>query len=118
MKQALFIAGILFAIIFTLFTYWQLNDPDPILWVPVYGSAIYVSVQAIRGQVNRELILVLFVLSTMAGIQLWTEMTAWEGFMTDGLAMKTMNQELAREAVGLWICSTAFVLFYSLAKRN
>jgi hypothetical protein len=54
----------------------------------------------------------------MAGIQLWTEMTAWEGFMTDGLAMKTMNQELAREAVGLWICSTAFVLFYSLAKRN
>jgi uncharacterized membrane protein (UPF0136 family) len=118
MKQALFISGILFAIIFTLFTYWQFNDPDPILWVPVYGSAIYVSVQAIRGQVNRELILVLFVLSTMAGIQLWTEMTAWEGFMTDGLAMKTMNQELAREAVGLWIGSAALTLFYSLAKRN
>ena len=118
MKQALFIAGILFTIIFTLFTYWQFNDPDPILWVPVYGSAVYVSIQAIRGKVNHELLTVMFVLSTMAGIQLWTEMTAWEGFMTDGLAMKTMNQELAREAVGLWICSFAFTLFYSLEKRK
>lgn len=116
MKQTLFISGILFTIIFTLFAYWQLNDPDPILWVPVYGSVIYVSAQAIRGKVNRELIGVLFVLSLMAGIQLWSEMTAWEGFMTDGLAMKTMNQELAREAVGLWICSAALALFYSVDK--
>jgi hypothetical protein len=54
----------------------------------------------------------------MAGIQLWTEMTAWEGFMTDGLAMKTINQELAREAVGLWICSAALILFYSLAPKK
>ncbi|MEY3646449.1 MAG: hypothetical protein RL127_1157 [Bacteroidota bacterium] len=118
MKQALFIAGILFTIIFTLFTYWQFNDPDPILWVPVYGSAVYVSIQAIRGKVNHELLTVMFVLSTMAGIQLWTEMTAWEGFMTDGLAMKTMNQELAREAVGLWIGSFALIVFYSLEKRK
>lgn len=116
MKQTLFISGILFTIIFTLFAYWQLNDPDPILWVPVYGSVVYVSAQAIRGKVNSELVSILFVLSLMAGIQLWSEMTAWEGFMTDGLAMKTMNQELAREAVGLWICSAALALFYSVDK--
>lgn len=116
MKQTLFISGILFTIIFTLFAYWQLNDPDPILWVPVYGSVVYVSAQAIRGKVNHELVSILFVLSLMAGIQLWSEMTAWEGFMTDGLAMKTMNQELAREAVGLWICSAALALFYSVDK--
>ncbi len=116
MKQTLFIAGILFTIIFTLFAYWQLNDPDPILWVPVYGSVVYVSAQAILGKVKRELVSVLFILSLMAGIQLWSEMTAWEGFMTDGLAMKTMNQELAREAVGLWICSAALALFYSIDK--
>lgn len=116
MKQTLFISGILFTIIFTLFAYWQLNDPDPILWVPVYGSVVYVSAQAIRGKVNRELVSILFVLSLMAGIQLWSEMTAWEGFMTDGLAMKTMNQELAREAVGLWTCSAALALFYSVDK--
>ena len=116
-KQALSIFGIFFTIVFLLFTYWQLNDPDPILWVPIYGSAAYVSFQAFRGFVNKELVAVLFVLSIMAGIQLWVEMTAWEGFMTDGLAMKTINQELAREAVGLWIASFSFAIYYLLEKK-
>lgn len=116
-KQAISMIGILFTIIFLLFTYWQFNDPDPILWVPIYGTAVYVSFQAFRGFVNKELVAVLFVLSTMAGIQLWVEMTAWEGFMTDGLAMKTMNQELAREAVGLWIASFSLAIYYLLEKK-
>lgn len=116
-KQAISILGILFSIVFLLFTYWQFNDPDPILWVPIYGVATFVSFQAFRGFVNKELLAVLFVLSTMAGLQLWMEMTAWEGFMTDGLAMKTMNQELAREAVGLWIASLSFAIYYLLEKK-
>ncbi len=116
-KQAISILGILFSIVFLLFTYWQFNDPDPILWVPIYGVATFVSFQAFRGFVNKELLAVLFVLSAMAGIQLWMEMTAWEGFMTDGLAMKTMNQELAREAVGLWITSLSFAIYYLLEKK-
>lgn len=111
------IVGLLFSIIFLLFTYWQFNDPDPILWVPIYGAATYVSFQAFRGHVNKELIAVLFLLSTMAGIQLWVEMTAWEGFMTDGLTMKTVNQELAREAVGLWIAAFSFAVYYLLNKK-
>ncbi len=109
--------GIFFTLTFILFTYWQFNDPDPILWVPIYGVATYVSFQAFRGFVNKELMIVLFVLSTCAGIQLLVEMTAWEGFMTDGLAMKTMNQELAREAVGLWIASFSFAVYYLLEKK-
>lgn len=116
-KKAISFLGILFSLIFLLFTYWQFNDPDPILWVPIYGVATYVSFQAFRGMVNKELTIVLFALSTFAGIQLWVEMTAWEGFMTDGLAMKTMNQELAREAVGLWIASFSFALYYLLEKK-
>jgi hypothetical protein len=43
-------------------------------------------------------------------------MDAWEGFLTDGLSMKTQNQELAREAVGLWIGSFSFATFYTLSK--
>lgn len=115
-KKTISFLGILFSVVFLLFTYWQFNDPDPILWVPIYGVATYVSFQAFRGIVNKELILILFILSTFAGIQLWVEMTAWEGFMTDGLAMKTLNQELAREAVGLWIASFSFAIYYLLEK--
>ncbi len=111
-----FTLGALFSVIFALFTYWQLNDPDPILWVPVYATAVYTSIQAMRGKTNQELLLVLLCLSFFAGLQLWMEMTAWEGFLTDGLSMKTYNQELAREAVGLWIASGSLALFYGLHK--
>ena len=110
--------GAIFAIVFVLFTYWQLNDPDPILWVPIYGVATYVSFQAFRNHTNSESLIVLFVLSASAGLQIWSEMTAWEGFITDGLSMKTMNQELAREAVGLWIASFSFVLYYFLNPKK
>jgi hypothetical protein len=49
---------------------------------------------------------------------MWIEMTAWEGFITDGLSMKTHNQELAREAVGLWIASASFALFFIVEKMK
>lgn len=112
------VLGGLFGILFLLFSYWQLNDPDPVLWVPVYLTAAYTSFQALRGKINSELLIVLFCLSFFAGLQMWIEMTAWEGFLTDGLSMKTHNQELAREAVGLWIASTSFALFYLIEKKK
>ena len=117
-RKIQFILGAILGLVFLLFTYWQLNDPDPILWVPVYATAVYTSLQAMRGKSNPELLLVLFCLSLFAGIQLWVEMTTWEGFLTDGLSMKTHNQELAREAVGLWIASGSFALFYGLVKMK
>jgi hypothetical protein len=116
MQKTIFIFGVLFTIIFLLFSYWQLNDPDPILWVPIYGVATYSSFQAARNKINPELMLVLLVLSFTAGLQTWMQMDAWEGFLTDGLSMKTHNQELAREAVGLWITSLSFLGFYGLSK--
>jgi hypothetical protein len=110
--------GAIFAIVFALFSYWQLNDPDPILWVPVYAASSYVSIQAFRNKTNSELLIILFVLSASAGLQIWSEMTAWEGFLTDGLSMKTINQELAREAVGVWIASFSFVMYYFLNPKK
>jgi hypothetical protein len=117
-RKIQFTLGALFCLIFALFTYWQLNDPDPILWVPVYATAAYIAFQVMRGKTNEELLIVLFCLSLFAGLQLWMEMTAWEGFLTDGLSMKTHNQELAREAVGLWIASASFAMFYGLEKNK
>lgn len=118
MRNVQFILGFFSGLVFLLFTYWQFNDPDPILWVPVYATAVYTSIQAMRGKTNPELLIVLFCLSFFAGLQLWVEMTAWEGFLTDGLSMKTHNQELAREAVGLWIATGSFALFYGLEKKK
>ncbi len=116
MKNLLIILGWSFTLIFLLFAYWQLNDPDPIIWIPPYLIASYISFKAARNQVNHELLIVAIIMSFAAGLQIWTEMDAWEGFLTDGLSMKTHNQELARESVGLWISTFSYIIFYILNK--
>ncbi len=108
---------LLLAIVFLLFTYWQFNDDDPILWVPIYLTAFYISFRAYQGHVNKELILVLIFLGLAAALNSYTQMTAWEGLITQGLSMKSHNQELGREALGLVICVAAFVLAYFKPNR-
>lgn len=113
-----FISLILF-LIFLLFAGWQYNDPDPILWIPIYGIAAYCSWQSFRGHSNKELLIILIIISGAAAINSWSQMTSWEGIMTDSLAMKTLNQELARESLGLGICNVAFLycLFFTKNKK-
>ncbi len=108
--------ALLFGLIFLLFTYWQFNDPDPIWWVTVYLVSAYSSYQAFRGKYNLELLAVLAVLYAAGTVNAWSQMTGWEGFFSEGegLSMKTVNQELARESAGLGICAVAMVLFWAM----
>jgi hypothetical protein len=107
---------LLLSLIFVLFAYWQLNDPDPVLWVSVYLIAAFYSYKASKGQVNTELQLVLGLASFIAAANTVLQVTAYEGIMPDGLAMKTLNQELAREGLGLLIVGSSFV--FNLLARN
>lgn len=103
--------------VFLLFGAWQYNDPDPLLWMTIYGIAAYTAWRAYRNQSNPELLVVLLLLTATWGLSSWLQMTAWEGFITESIQMKTQNQELAREAVGLGICSVAFGLFWVMSRR-
>lgn len=118
MKKVTSLIAWLFCIIFILFAYWQLNDPDPIIWIPPYLISSYIAFRATQGKFNNELLAIVTIMSFAAGLQMWSEMTAWEGFITDGLSMKTQNQELAREAVGLWITTFSFIIFLFFNKLN
>ncbi len=105
--------ALVFTLIFLLFAGWQYNDPDPVLWIPIYLVATYCSVRAFQGKNNPELLVVVTIMSFVAGLNTWFQMTSWEGFFSEGggLSMKTINQELAREACGLWICTFSFLLY-------
>ncbi|MES2795185.1 MAG: transmembrane 220 family protein [Bacteroidota bacterium] len=110
-----YISFLLF-LVFLLFAGWQYNDPDPVLWIPIYGIAAYCAWQSFKGQSNDEMLIVLTVISFAAAINSWSQMTAWEGVVTEGLSMKTVNQELARESLGLGICSVSFLFFFLVKK--
>lgn len=113
---------LIFGVIFLAFAYLQVNDPDPMVWIPAYLVPAYVCFRFFKGAINIELVVLLFLVTTLAGISLWQEMTAWEGFFTEGagMSMKTMNQEYAREACGLWICSCIYIIIaiFSVLKTN
>ncbi len=103
--------SLLLFLIFLLFAGWQYNDPDPILWIPIYGIAAYCAWQSYSGKSNKEMLIILTLMAAAAGLNSWLQMTAWEGVVTEGLAMKTPNQELARESLGLAICAVSFIWF-------
>jgi Transmembrane family 220, helix len=108
--------ALIFTFIFILFAGWQYNDPDPILWIPIYLIAAYATFRTYQGKANGEMLLVLIVLSFAGGMNSWQAMTAWEGFFSEGagISMKTVNQELAREACGLWICTISFMICWEI----
>ncbi|OZI08042.1 hypothetical protein BWI93_11475 [Siphonobacter sp. BAB-5385] len=103
--------------VFVLFAGWQYNDPDPLLWGTIYLLAAYAAFRAFQGKFNREMLLVLLIWSAAWAISSWSQMTAWEGFFSEGegLTMKTPNQELAREACGLGIVAVAYLLFVGMS---
>ena len=112
--------ALIFTIIFILFAGLQYNDPDPMLWIPIYLIAAYATFRTYQGKANPEMLLVLIVLSFAGGINSWNMMTAWEGFFTEGagMSMKSHNQELAREAFGLWIVTISFMTCWEINRYS
>lgn len=108
--------ALIFTFIFLLFAGWQYNDPDPILWIPIYLIAAYANFRTYQGKANPEMLLVLIVMSFAAGMNTWSMMSAWEGFFSEGagISMKTLNQELAREACGLWIGTISLMICWEI----
>jgi hypothetical protein len=106
--------ALVFGLIFLLFAYWQYNDPDPLWWITLYLVSAYAAYITFQGKYNLELFAVLAALYIAGAVTSWLQMTAWEGFVTEGegLSMKSLNQELARESAGLAICALAMISFW------
>lgn len=94
----------LWVLLFSLFAYWQFNDPDPEVWVSIYAVAVIFSLFAIRGifpKIPLTLVVVLCLLGAIyffpGGVGEW--ITA-EWAQKD-LTMKTPQMEENRETFGL-----------------
>ncbi|MFC5409872.1 transmembrane 220 family protein [Larkinella bovis] len=104
MRKAIAIS---FGLIFVLFAAFQYNDPDPQVWVPIYGFAALACFLALGNKLQPWFYGVAGVLYLGMAIYWWPPV--FEGFLLDEMGMKTINIELARESGGLGIC--ALVLF-------
>jgi hypothetical protein len=75
---------------------------------------VYLGVKSFLGYKNKELLVVAIVATLIAAYFSYSQITVWEGFNAENMSMKSLNQELAREAVGLAIMAFGMLVYYVL----
>lgn len=103
---------ILIALLFLVFAYFQLNDPDPWLWILLYGSTgVLWGVSAFR-MVPKRLTQIGLVIIGIWFLLLVPDFIAWVkmGMPTIANSMKAEapHIELTREFFGLGLCGLAW----------
>lgn len=101
------IISLIFGLLFLLFAAFQYNDPDPVVWVPIYGFAAVACFMAYAGMGKLWFYGLMAVLYTVAAVYQWPP--RFEGFLFTEVGMRSLNIELAREAGGLAICAAVMV---------
>ena len=102
---------------FIAFAALQVNDPDPVLWILIYGIMSVVSVMAIFEYYNRKLLLGLAVLYSIYMVILFPGVSEWlrqedKGVLFDeGMKMQYVYIEESREFLGLLICLVVLALY-------
>ncbi len=109
------IIKLVLALIFIAFAALQYNDPDPLLWMFIYGFVALLFLASAFQKVSRELILattvglISYSLLYLPGLyEWWTEGQAGE--LVEEMKAGKMYIEESREFLGLLI-STAALLF-------
>lgn len=111
------IINFLLAFMFLVFAFLQVNDPDPVLWILIYGAMSVVCVMAIFESYNRKLLVALMMLFSVYCYFLWPGVSEWlrqedkSVLFDDVMKMEHLYIEESREFLGL-IISMVVVLFY------
>lgn len=98
---------IIFSLLFLLFAYFQLNDPDPQYWIPTYLAAALACFMEMRRLWPSWVFYAMAVVYLIGAVLQWPP--AFEGIFFGDLEMHSLNIELARESLGLVICALVMV---------
>ncbi len=111
------------AVMFLVFAFVQVNDPDPVLWILIYGAMAVISIMAIFEFYPKKVIiglLVVYVLYSfvyMPGVLEWLRQDNKALLFDDFAKMQYPYVEQAREFLGLLICIIV-LLFYTIRSRK
>lgn len=107
--------AIIFGLLFVLFAAFQYNDPDPEVWVPIYGFAAIACLLAYTGMGRWWFFVAMTGLYFVAAWYQWPP--EFDGFLFSEVGMRSLNIELARESGGLAICALVMALFAWLSRN-
>ncbi len=114
------------ALMFMAFAFLQVNDPDPVLWILIYGAMAVLSILAAFDVFFRKFLLVLMAGFIVYGVILWPGVAEWlvqddlGMLFSEGMKMQYPYVEESREFLGLVICVMvlAFYIFRSFRQKK
>lgn len=115
------VVNFILAIMFLGFAFLQLNDPDPALWILIYGVMAVFCIAAMFEVYSRKAILVVMIvygiysLFYIPGVEEWLQQEDQSALFDNVAKMEHLYIEESREFLGLFICIIvlAFYLYRS-----
>lgn len=92
-----------------LFAFFQWNDPDPQIWIPIYVFVALLGVLKVKQNLQAAVFYAVAFVYVLWGASLFPP--EWEGVMLNEMGMKTINIELGRESLGMWVAALVLVAF-------
>lgn len=109
------IVSLAFALLFVYFVVVQYNDPDPEVWMPIYGIAVVACLSIYFKKAPHAYVFVIMGIAYFfASYQQWPPQ--YEGVFWGEMKMRSMNIELARESLGLTISGIGMLIMAALRK--
>ena len=119
------IVHIILAFMFLAFAALQINDPDPFLWILIYGAMVVICVMAFFEVYNKRVMIILalcyivYCVILLPGVTEWLAQENKSVLFDDVLKMEFPYIEESREFLGLLICLLvlAFYLVRSMRRK-
>jgi len=120
------ILNFILAIMFLAFAFVQINDPDPAIWILIYGAMAVMAVLAMFEYYPKKFLIgltVLFVAYSVVyfpGVLEWLRQDNKSQLFDDVAKMEHLYVEEAREFLGLMICELVLIFYIvrSFKKRT
>lgn len=116
--------SIFFALMFMAFAALQVNDPDPVLWILIYGVMAVISVMGIFDFYNRKLLVglgvmfIIYMIILFPGVAEWFHQDDKSVLFDDVMKMEHPYIEESREFLGLLICMFVLAIYIFRAFRK
>lgn len=117
------IVNLVLAVMFLLFAFVQVNDPDPILWILIYGAMAVVCILA-AFKVYQKWVMAAMLVGLIAyssvfldGVREWWSQEDKSALFDDVAKMEHLYIEESREFLGLMIC-VAVLIFQLIRSRS
>ena len=118
------VVNLLLALMFVVFAFLQINDPDPVLWILIYGAMAVVCILAAFRIYSRIALIVLIVLFAGYSIVFFDGVIEWFAqpdksvLFDDVMKMQYPYIEESREFLGLLICLIVLIVHLVLSRRS